>query len=66
MIERVRVSNKSGEVVPATEGARLFIEFGDAGRKRMKADLTEDEVTELIETFGAVEVRDRRVAEKVA
>lgn len=66
MLKRVRISNLSGEEVDATEGATVFIEYAEKGKRRLRADLTEKEAEDLAETLKAQAVRERRKYGKVA
>lgn len=56
---QVRQSDKSGDEIPASTGARVRIEFYDGSRLARRADLTDEEADELVEAFGLKEVEPR-------
>lgn len=62
----VRVSDKSGQEIPAGTGARVRVMFYDDNKPDMKSDLTDAEVAKLIRDFKltAVETRPARRGEK--
>lgn len=61
----VRVSDKSGEEIPADTGARVRVMFYGEGVD-MRADLTDAEVADLIKRYKLTEVETRptRAGEK--
>lgn len=57
----VRKSDVSGDVIPNGTGARIRVMFADGGKEDMRADLTDDEVAQLLPWAKPVQPRpDRR------
>lgn len=59
-LQQVRLSDKSGELIPVGTGARVRIMYFDKSRPDRRADLTEVEVEELLSFAKEVEVRPLR------
>jgi hypothetical protein len=60
-IETVRKSDVSGETIPDRTGARVRVIFASPDRDDLRADLTDDEVTQLLPWAKPVQSRpDRR------
>ena len=59
-LKPTRVSDKSGLTIPAGTGARIRIEFYDGRTVARRADLTEQEVEELLGFAVEVETRPDR------
>jgi hypothetical protein len=60
-LETVRKSDASGELIPEGTGARIRVIFNDPERHDLRADLTDDEVAELLPWARPVVTRpDRR------
>lgn len=59
-------SDKSGEEIPRGTGARVRVMFYADGEVDMRADLTDDEVAQLVKTYKLkrVETRPHRAGEK--
>lgn len=57
---QVRKSDYSGSEIPAGTGARVRIMFSDPERDDMRADLTDEEVAELLSFAQVVETRPAR------
>lgn len=58
-VRTVRISSLSGAVIPDGTGARVRIMWNDPGKLDMRADLTDEEVAELIEKYQAEDVEPR-------
>jgi hypothetical protein len=59
-LETVRVSDKSREPIPRGTGARVRVMFYDESKPDRRADLTDEEVAELLPFTTEVEQRPRR------
>lgn len=58
-LETIRVSDKSHDPIPAGTGARIRVMFFDGKRADRRADLTEEEVAELLSFTVEVEQRGK-------
>lgn len=61
--EIVLKSDRSGKEIPKGTGARVRITFHDRSRTDRRADLTDEEVDELLGFAGEVETRPTRRGE---
>lgn len=62
-VETVRRSDASGALIPDGTGARIRIIFFDVTKDDLRADLTDDEVEDLLPWAKPVKARpDRRKA----
>jgi hypothetical protein len=59
-LETVRKSDKSGKEIPAGTGARVRIMFYDESRPDRRADLTDEEVEEILTFAQEVQTRPER------
>lgn len=57
---RMRVSDKSGQPIPAGTGARVRVMYFDPAKPDRRADLTDEEVEELLGFAAEVQVRPER------
>jgi len=57
---QVRKSDASGTEIPAGTGARVRVMFTDPDRNDLRADLTDEEVAELLPFAQPVEARPGR------
>jgi len=58
-LKTVRISSKSGDVIPDGTGARVRVVFFDESKTDRRADLTDEEVAKLLPFTEEVEVRTR-------
>jgi hypothetical protein len=57
-------SDKSGKQIPAGTGGRVRVLFYDEGKVDMRADLTDEEVEQLIEDYQLKPVQPREQRRK--
>ena len=50
-LKTIRISSKSGEVIPDGTGARVRVMFYDDSRPDQRADLSDEEVAEILLPF---------------
>lgn len=63
-LERVRISDRSGEAIPEGTGARIRVQWFDRKRVDLRCDLTDEEVMELLGFAKQVEIRpERRISD---
>lgn len=59
-VETVRRSDVSGKVIPEGTGARIRVIFNDPHRVDLRADITDEEVSELLPWAREVVTRPTR------
>lgn len=56
-LKTVRISSKSGDVIPDGTGARVRVMFFDSSKTDRRADLTDEEIAKLLPFTEEVERR---------